>query len=59
MKEITLKVVKTTPGTVVYGQVSSAGAFLPKEFSMIPALYIKKAAFEGVTAPATVKVVFE
>ena len=46
MTEIKLKQIKKTPGTVVYGQVSSAGEILPKEYSMIPSLYIKKAAFE-------------
>jgi hypothetical protein len=59
MTEIKLKQIKKTPGTVVYGQVSSAGEILPKEYSMIPSLYIKKAAFEGQLPPATVKVVIE
>jgi len=59
MKEITLKRIKTTPGTVVYGEVSSAGDILPKEYSRIPSLYIKKIAFEGALPPAKVKVVIE
>ena len=59
MTEIKLKQIKKTPGTVVYGQVSSAGEILPKEYSMIPSLYIKKAAFEGALPPATVTVVIE
>ena len=59
MKEIKLKQIKKTPGTVVYGQVSSAGEILPKEYSMIPSLYIKKAAFEGKMPPATVTVVIK
>lgn len=59
MTELTLKRFKTTPGTVVYGQVSSAGEMLPKEYSMIPSLYIKKEAFEGAVPPATVKVIIE
>ena len=59
MTEIKLKQIKKTPGTVVYGQVSSAGEILPKEYSMIPSLYIKNAAFEGALPPATVKVVIE
>lgn len=58
-RELTLKRYKTTPGTVVYGQVSSAGDILPKEYSQIPSLYIKKEAFEGAIPPATVKVVIE
>ena len=57
--ELRLKVIKKTPGTVVYGQISSAGDVLPKEYSMIPSLYIKKAAFEGRTPPAIVKVVLD
>jgi hypothetical protein len=59
MTEFKLKKFKTTPGTVVYGQVSSAGEMLPKEFSMIPSLYIKKDAFQGEMPPAFVKVVIE
>ena len=59
MTELRLKQIKKTPGTVVYGQVSSAGEILPKEYSMIPSLYIKKAAFEGRLPPAEVKVVIE
>ena len=59
MTEIKLKQIKKTPGTVVYGQVSSAGEILPKEYSRIPSLYIKKAAFEGASPPAFVKVVIE
>ena len=59
MLEITLKRIKTTPGTVVYGEVSSAGAILSKEYSRIPSLYIKKIAFEGAIPPTTVKVVIE
>lgn len=57
--ELKLKQIKKTPGTVVYGQVSSAGDILPKEYSMIPSLYIKKAAFEGKLPPATIKVIIE
>jgi hypothetical protein len=59
MKEITLKRVKTTPGTVVYGEVSSAGNILDKQYSRIPSLYIKKVAFEGAIPPATIKVIIE
>ena len=59
MKEIVLKQIKKTPGTVVYGQISSAGDVLPKQYSMIPSLYIKKEAFEGALPPAKVKVVIE
>ena len=59
MTEITLKKIKTTPGTVVYGEVSSAGNVLDKDVSRIPSLYIKKVAFEGVTAPTFVKVIVE
>jgi len=59
MTEITLKRIKTTPGTVVYGEISSAGDVLPKEYSRIPSLYIKKATFEGALPPAKIKVVFE
>ena len=57
--ELRLKVIKKTPGTVVYGQISSAGDVLPKEYSMIPSLYIKKAAFEGRMPPAEIKVVLD
>lgn len=59
MTEITLKKIKTTPGTVVYGEVSSNGDVLDKEYSRIPSLYIKKVAFEGALPPATVKVIIE
>ena len=59
MTEITLKKIKTTPGTVVYGEVSSAGDILPKEYSRIPSLYIKKQTFEGALPPAKVKVLIE
>lgn len=56
---LTLKKVKTTPGTVVYGEVSSAGDILPKEYSRIPSLYVKKVLFEGAIPPAKIKVVIE
>ena len=59
MREITLKRIKTTPGTVVYGEISSNGSVLAKEYSRIPSLYIKKIAFEGELPPTTVKVVIE
>ena len=59
MTEFKLKKFKTTPGTVVYGQVSSTGEMLPKEFSMIPSLYIKKDAFQGDWPPTFIKVVLE
>ena len=56
MKELRLKQIKKTPGTVVYGQISSAGDVLPKEYSHIPSLYIRKEAFGGAMPPAKVKV---
>jgi hypothetical protein len=59
MTEIVLKRIKTTPGTVVYGEVSSAGSVLEKEYSRIPSLYIKKVAFEGALPPTTIKVIYE
>lgn len=59
MTEITLTKIKTTPGTVVYGEVSSNGNVLDKEYSRIPSLYIKKVAFEGALPPTTVKVIIE
>ena len=59
MTEITLTKIKTTPGTVVYGEVSSNGSVLDKEYSRIPSLYIKKVAFEGALPPTTVKVIIE
>ena len=59
MIEIKLKQIKKTPGTIVYGQVSSAGSILPKENALIPALYIKKEAFEGSLPPTTIKVVYD
>ena len=59
MTEITLKKIKTTPGTVVYGEVSSAGHVLDKQYSRIPSLYIKKTAFEGALPPAKVRVILE
>ena len=57
--EIVLKKIKTTPGTVVYGEVSSGGEVLPKEYSRIPSLYIKKNAFEGALPPVQVRVIIE
>jgi len=59
MTEIKLKKIKTTPGTVVYGEVSSAGHVLDKDVSRIPSLYIKKVAFEGALPPTFVKVIVE
>ena len=59
MTEITLKKIKTTPGTVVYGEVSSAGHVLEKSVSRIPSLYIKKTAFEGALPPAKVRVIID
>ena len=56
MTELRLKQIKKTPGTIVYGQVSSNGDVLPKEYSHIPSLYIRKEAFEGQLPPAEVKV---
>lgn len=59
MTEIKLTKIKTTPGTVVYGEVGAGGTVLPKDVSRIPSLYIRKTAFEGALPPTTVKVVIE
>jgi len=57
MTEILLTKIKTTPGTVVYGEVGASGTVLPKDVSRIPSLYIRKVAFEGALPPKNVKVI--